>query len=427
MWVILRNVASHDVHTDDKVQKSGHLEYHIPESFTADRPAIAFSKVHYNVKASDHPLASRIPKASSRPSIVGDPDDFLDLMRPVGAPTKLGDYLSSDIPQLGLHMVTFRDMTLVTLSWPHTLMDAMGKKALLDAWCLMLDGKDNEVKTPFGADTDPLSTLGMEPRESHKLASQQMGVIGLTSYGLGQALEFMRKQENRMVCVPPSFVQKLREEAIAELASAQSDAFMPAPFLTESDVLCAWWTRLAVAHLPPGSLQTVVLNNAYDIRKPLRTDLIPEGAPYVSNAIGFINVLLSAADIVERPLGHVASSIRSAINDLGTRQQVEAFFAMVRKSSYKLPPFFGDRNMHMITFSNWTKANLFDVDFSSAITRHDDSRVAKPIYIQNNQSGLILPNGFPIMGKDNHGNYWLSGYMNTNHWASIERILQDDE
>jgi hypothetical protein len=415
--------AVNHIGTNHGAQKDGNLEYHVPEVFTADRPAITYSHVQYDTDASSHPLASRLPKASGRPSVVGDPDDFQDLMWPAGTPLKLNDYINSDRPQLGLHIVTFRDMTLVTLSWPHTLMDAMGKKALIDAWCLMLDGKDDEVKVPYGADTDPLATLGTKPTESHKLAPQQMGIFGLVGYGMGQALEFIRKQENRMVCVPTSFVQQLRDEAIAELASTQSDPLAPKAFLSEGDVLCAWWTRLAVSHLLCTSTQTVVLNNAFDIRKRLQATLLPEGAPYVSNAIGFINVLLSVKDIMERPLSYIASSIRSAITELGTPEQVEAFFAMVRESSGKLPPFFGDRNMHMVTFSNWTKAKLFDVDFSSAIVGTDRTKVAKPRYIQNNQIGLTLPNGFPIIGKDNHGNYWLSGYMNRSHWDNIEATL----
>lgn len=407
----------------DQVQKDGNLEYHIPESVTAHRPAVAFSHIHYDADSSSHPLASQIPRASNRPSIVGHPDDFLDLMRPADSPTKLNDYLYSDRPQLGLHIVTFKDMTLVTLYWPHTLMDAMGKKALLDAWCLMLEDRDDEVKPLHGTDVDPLTSLGTNPTEPHKLAAQQMGIFGLVGYGLGQAMDFIRKQENRMVCVPTSFVAKLREEALAELDLGQTAQQASKPFLSEGDVLCAWWTRLAVSHLPPTSAQTVVLNNAYDVRKPLRQDLLPEGTSYISNAVGFLNIVLSVKDIMEKPLSHVASSIRSAITELGTREQIEAFFALIRQSSAKLPPFFGDRNMHLITFSNWTKANLFEVDFSAAIPGSSETTSAKPRYVQNNQFGLTLPNGFPIIGKDRQGNYWLSGYMNKSHWANIENIL----
>jgi hypothetical protein len=378
--------------------------------------------VKFNTDASEHALASRLPKPTTTPSVVGDPDAFLPLMHPSGSPTKLSDYINSDRPQLGLHIVSFEDKTLVTMYWMHTLMDAMGKKALLDAWILILQGREEEVKIPHGADFDPLEHLGRNPTELHKLEEKRIGIWGLVGYALGQLPNLWRKRETRMVCVPPSFLEKLREGAIQELTAEGEEN----PFLSEGDVLCAWWTRLATSHLP-SSNQTVVLNNAYDIRKPLQNDLLPEGSVYVSNAIGFLNAVLSLQDVVEKPLSYTASRIRQAIQELGTREQVEAFYALLRESSTKLPLFFGDRNMHMITYSNWTKAKLFNVDFSAAIVGGGEGGVAKPVYIQNNQLGLTLPNGFPIIGKDNEGNYWLSGYMSEGVWEGIQELLEKEE
>lgn len=409
-------------------------------SFTVQRPAIAYSHVKHETKGSEHPIASQIPKASTQPAIVGDPDKFLDLMRPTGSPLKLNDYVNSDRPQLGLHIVSFADMTLVVLYWPHTLFDAMGKKALLNAWTLMLKGRDDEIRSPYGAETDPFVDLGTAPTERHELEAQKMGILGLLGFGVRQLLSFVYAQENRIVCVPGQFVRRLRDSAITELATARKGMQMQnnfssgnttaegQPFLSEGDVLCAWWTRYAVAHLPNNCSQMVVLNNAYDIRKSLSGDLIPEGTSYLSNAIGFINVLLSVKDIKEKPHSYVASHIRNAIMTLGTRSQVEAFFAMLRESRIKLPPFFGNSNMHMVTFSNWTKANLFELDFSAALVDQgaNPARIARPRYIQNNQFGLTMPNAFPIIGKDNDGNYWLSGYMNTGHWAKIEELLASE-
>ena len=418
--------------------KAGDLEYHVPAEFTKERPALAYSHVVHETAMAEHPLASRLPRASTKPAIVGDPDDFLELMRPAGSPMKLGDYLVSDRPQLGLHIVSFDDATLVSVYWPHTLFDAMGKKALLDAWCLMVQGREDEVVAPHGSDVDPLATLGTTTTEPHKLTSRRMGTLGLVGYGVGQVGSFLRKKENRMVCVPHEFVQALREKAVADLASQTpagvvqiDEDGMQQPFLSEGDVLCAWWTRLAIAHLPPSPSQTVVLNNAYCLRKTLTPDLIPEGAPYVSNAIGFIPVLLSAADIVKESTGHIASCIRDAILDLGTRPQVDAFSDMVRESGTKLPPFFGDSSMHMLTYSNWSKARLFEVDFSATVVQKDGDqadkrKVGRPRYIQNNQFGLTLPNAFPILGKDNDGNYWLSGYMVKGHWDQIGELLANE-
>jgi hypothetical protein len=82
--------------------------------------------------------------------------------------------------------------------------------------------------------------------------------------------------------------------------------------------------------------------------------------------------------------------------------------------------------MHTITYSNRSKARLFETDFSAAVAKYGmgSERPSMPSYIQNNQFGLVLPNGFPIIGKDADGNYWLSRYMNKGHWGKIEEELE---
>ncbi|KAK1243083.1 hypothetical protein MKX07_003711 [Trichoderma sp. CBMAI-0711] len=399
----------------------GNLEYHIPAEFTEERRALSYTHMAHDMDAADHPVASKIPAPSSRPAVVCDPDDFRGLLYPNGGPVSIDDYLSRDIPQLGLYIISFRDKTLVVIYWPHTLMDALGKKALLDAWTLMLQDRENDIVAPQGRDGDPLADLGKYPTEPHKLASRRLSMFGLAQYGINNVLDLFRTQENRMLCVPGFFIENLRKEAISELKSEGAET----PFLTEGDVLCAWWIKVATSHLPSNSQRTVVINNAYSLRKCLETDLLPKGVPYVSNGTGFINVLLPVHHIFEKPLSYIAAATRSAIQELGTRSQVEAFFAMWRGSRGRIPPFFGNGSMHMITLSNWGKAKLFDLDFSAAVLRpgREGGKLGSPTYIQNNQWGIVLPNGFPIMGKDKDGNFWLSGYMNKGLWGRIEEQL----
>ncbi|PVH94467.1 hypothetical protein DM02DRAFT_693028 [Periconia macrospinosa] len=406
--------------------KNGDLEYHIPAEFTEERPAISFSHVEFDESAAEHPVACRLPQPSAQPVIVVDPDEFHDLMKPEGGPTKLADYFNTDRPQLGLHVVSFTDITMVSLYWPHTLMDAMGKSALLNSWISMLQGRENEVPDPYGTVFDPLADLGTNVTEPHKLAMHRMGTFGLLRYGFNQLPSFFHKLENRMVCIPHTFITKLHSEALADLTTISPNQTSQVPFLTEGDVLVAWWTRLATAHLPLTSPpQTIVLNNAYNLRKVLQPEIIPLNASYISNAIGFINVLLSLNDLREKSLGFIASSIRRAIAELGTREQVEAFFEMTRESKMKLPPFFGGGNAHMVTFSNWTKAGLFEVDFSAAMKESGGvgSGGGKPRYIQNCQFGFTMPNGFPIIGKDGDGNYWISGYLGVEVWKGLGEML----
>ncbi|KAK7430416.1 hypothetical protein QQZ08_002935 [Neonectria magnoliae] len=103
----------------------GTLEYHIPAKFTSQRPAVGFTHVdYYDVALADHPVASRLPKPSTRPVVVGNPNKTIDLACRPGHPTSIDDYLYSDRPLLGLQVVSFKDATLVTLHWLHIACDA---------------------------------------------------------------------------------------------------------------------------------------------------------------------------------------------------------------------------------------------------------------------------------------------------------------
>ncbi|ORY67194.1 uncharacterized protein BCR38DRAFT_509887 [Pseudomassariella vexata] len=237
----------------------------------------------------------------------------------------------------------------------------------------------------------------------------------MVQYGLRNLWELLSTSETKIVCIPASFLAELRETCLADLKNDDDDGSDP-PFLSDGDIICAWWTRLAISHLPFDSQRTVALNNAYSLRKTLEADLLPsidKCCGYLSNAVGFLTVLLPVHSIKSRPLGHLAKQVRRSIEEQGTRAQVEASMHMWRGSWGTLPPFFGDPGMHQITISNWSKASLFETDFSAAVvaagsndveggTKRGGSKtkLGRPMYVQNAQFGICLPNAFPIIGKD---------------------------
>ncbi|KAK9424285.1 putative Acyltransferase [Seiridium unicorne] len=278
-------------------------------------------------------------------------------------------------------------------------------------------------------DKDPFRELGTNPTEPYKLADRRLSMLDLACYGLRNLVNFCRTPANRVVCIPASFVAKLYRTALADMAGSVKSE----PFLSEGDVITAWWTRIVTSQLDRKSHRTIAINNAYSLRKVLAADLLPSGTTYSSNAIGFIVALLPIHDVLDRPLGHVALDIRAAIQDLGTRSQTEAFMSLWRTARGRLPPLFGDTGIYMLTFSNWNRARLFETDFSAAVVAGPDNEhstesrhtVGRPAYLQNTQSGLKLPNAIPITGKDNHGNYWLSGYMNKELWGKVEKALAE--
>lgn len=235
---------------------------------------------------SEHPLAAQLPQASNRPAVVGDPEKFTPLARAPGTPASIDDYLYEDRGQLGLHVVSFTDATLVVLYFTHTTLDLLGWGALLAAWTSEMHGRGDEVATPLGGDPgedgfDALRGLGTRPTEPHVLAGSHMSTPSLVGFGLRNSLDLaVRSKECRIVCVPGRFVEGLRAEALGELrgraasSSGQqgSDGCGARPFVSEGDVLAAWWTRLTVSQLVrPGSDRTIT------IQVSLESCAIPQG------------------------------------------------------------------------------------------------------------------------------------------------------
>ncbi|RYP29907.1 hypothetical protein DL767_006506 [Monosporascus sp. MG133] len=400
-----------------RLNDEGKLERHIPEQFDEKRPAVVYSPVKYDVAISDHPLASRLPLPSVKPSALCSPDEFRSLMRRGDAPTEIADYYARDEPQLSLHVVSFEDATLVSLTWPQTLLDAMGLHELLTAWTAVLEGRDGDVKPSHGVDHDPLATYGSEPREPYVLADQRLSKPQTVLFLFRSVYELLRyRGEERMICVPAAYVEKLRARTVSDLVAARDDA-TEKRFVSDGDVLSAWVARaLTRTVLPPTSDKIIMILNVFGLRGVLADDHLPRDKAYVSNAFAGIYTYLSAKDLLTKPLGYVAEAVRQAIVKHGTPAQLETrrFFDRdaIEKSGW--PALYGDGWMNMLILSNWSKARFFETDFSAAVVHGGGgtartSKVGRPSYIQNckhmknfNNWGTV-----PVVGKDGAGNYWL--------------------
>lgn len=237
-------------------QESGGVEYHIPTEFTEKRPAISYTHVEHQVPIGEHPVASRLPKPTKTPGIVGVAEDFKPLYLGPNSPESFEDYAYQDRSVLGLHTISFSDATVVVLHWIHAAFDAMAKKAILEAWVLMLQGRGDEVSTPVSYREDRLGGLGTNPTVPHKLADRKMSVLGTIRWVFNNALDlFWRPQETRVLCLPAGFVEGLRATALKELAAVASP--QQESWVSEGDVLVAWLAKLGTCHISPGQDRTV--------------------------------------------------------------------------------------------------------------------------------------------------------------------------
>jgi hypothetical protein len=402
-------------------------------SFDEDRPAFIYTHVKYDIKFAEHPLASRMPKPTATPATFDDPAQFSCLMRREDGPTRIEDYLYKDEPQLSLHISSFLDATWVCLSWPHTFLDAMGRKALLEAWCLVLQGRDDEVAPLHGVTADPLVTLGDKATEAYKNAHLMLSPLQMMLFGVRYAFEsWWWEDETRVICIPASYMEDLREVSKQYLATTSGDK---EKFHSDGDILTAWLARLGTTHIPQDSNRTVYMQNAYGLRAVLSKDLLPSSSAYISNAVMQVHAILPANELIGKPIGYVASAIRRGVRELGSREQIEAFAALGKATAKKgYPPLFGDSSMHLFTVSNWTKAKFFETDFSAAVVKEGtakdkrDNKSGAPsmVLATGYSNGFSLRNSFPILGKDAAGNYWAWGTVRKGFWAAMDRRLKEE-
>ncbi|KAK1955694.1 hypothetical protein LY78DRAFT_708060 [Colletotrichum sublineola] len=331
-----------------RVQRNGgKLEYHIPQSFPEGRHVITHNPVDYsNIPLTDNP---KIPKT-------------------------VKDYFSLDESLLSHRTVLFKDCTIIAVYWPHVAFNAMALNSLLEAWSLALNSQDHEIPEAL-----PLSPYPLE--------------------------ELSKTTKHRMVCMPSAFVEELKKKAEKDLKKLDykttakkaeessgngTTAKIPVetPFLTKSDLLVTWLTRLFLLNSSENPKKLVCVQQAYNSR-PILSNLLPTKKPFLSNCVGFLVTLMPISNVLTKSLGYLASEIRRSITKQRTPEQAEAYSSLVQQDHYfRSPPF-----------------------FSNSSTRiHAQNEPLRPRYVQTVQKPYNFPNRIISIGINKKENFWLSGH-----------------
>ncbi|KAI1086387.1 hypothetical protein F5B19DRAFT_498395 [Rostrohypoxylon terebratum] len=385
---------------DSTLSENGNLDYHAPAYVNGKRVLFLFTHETLDISINQHPRASRFRAAPNvnAPRIQCREEDWKDFIFAPGDPRFLEDYLYSDRPILGFRMITFTGATLLTMSWPHIIFDAR-----------------------------------LRPTEKYMHADKQIGIRQMIILGLRYIYHMLQdpksKKSGRTMFVPAIFMQHLKDKARSELKDLGADNQVP--FISEGDILTAWWAQqLARAQLKPSNRQ-VALYNVFGLRGRLGEDLLPPDRVYVGNSFCMIPAFMTARDILMKPLGFVAAAIRKAYMDLSARDQVEALLGLSRKAQDKGTfASFGDPWMHMIICSNWAKADLFNIDLYGALTRCPRGSMigaGKPSFLQAQYfyKGFAVVSDFIVMGKDVKGNTCLCSYLQERDWVIINKMHED--
>lgn len=428
----------------------GELEYCVPSGLDQTQHLLRFSHLVIEASVKEHVPAGVIPYADGdKPRVVCSPKALESLMEEdASQPLCLEWLIQQELPQLGLRILSFHDATLVSLTCLHLLVDTvgMGMDGIIGAWMLVLQGRKSELPPLCGIDEDLLTNFGKHPPiEPFKLAGRIMSCVETFCWGLKRAFDtwLNNRPEERVIFVPAVWLQRLRDSVLRDLATEaakngrESEA---STFVSEGDILVAWWTRYAIHHLRNKTNKTVLIVNSYNMRQVLSGRLFPRNHFYPSNAVGFLFVLSSIGEIVNKPINWLAKNVRQSITELGTFEQTKAMahiFFQEKKNftDYKM---LGDMGMHIMNFSNWSKAKFFELDLSQATSKSRVGRSTEeisgihhgrvlPSYFCGliRQSNSALPNFSIILGKDNKGNYWLNSSLPCEAWAAIEEDLEN--
>lgn len=351
----------------------------------------------------------------------------------------LDDWIYTDRPQLSIHVLIFKDATLITVTWIHTLMDAVGLSGLFKAWTAVLRGREDEVPPFHGFRTDPVAVLA---EKSSTKTEKEYVLANLVISGWALLLFAVRflfdifwypKDEQRLVFLPERYVNQLREEALEDLDVTNVEGSQ-VPFISESDVLLSWISRTMLSELKISPSRSVTLLNVFDARSILGNDIIPSDSVYIGNITVPSYTCIKVHQVLQNSMGYFALRLRRSLEQQRTREQVAAYGRVQKQAVEKTgnPAPIGDSGMVMLTCSNWKKARFFEVDFSAAVISpgvplpRRANKVGQPSYISATiyEHNFSLRNIIVVHGKDHEGNWWLRVRMRREAWPAFQQKFE---
>ncbi|KAJ5965041.1 uncharacterized protein N7479_004917 [Penicillium vulpinum] len=389
------------------------------------------------MRIDDHPLGSQLPKIGQDQSLLSPSSNFFApiVCHPDG-PRELADWIYTDRPQLHIHAALFQDTTLLTISYIHTFIDAISRANFFHAWIAVLRGQEEEVPAFVPYDQDLLYTLGKDtPRQSYSNFGRVLSGLSLVIFGLRYMFEILwfPKLEEHPIRLPGRCVDRMRKNALQELA-ATAPRGAEKPFVSEGDVVVAWWVRTMIKALKPSPDRTIMVMNVFNVWN-LFPEWFPNGtAGLIGNSFFYSYTLLVARNVLQDiNLKYVASTNRKALMEHRTKQQVEAMTAIQRGNFMRAAPLVGDSKLLFMASTNHHKARYFETDWSTAVIApgvplsERPHALGRPSYINDIEycRGYPSRNILRVIGKDAAGDWHLLFKARAGAWPVIHQELME--
>ncbi|GIJ91796.1 hypothetical protein Asppvi_010769 [Aspergillus pseudoviridinutans] len=420
----------------------GLLEIRIPRN-DQKQAVVRFSHVSYVTQIKEHPLACRLPQKTGQcPSIQEGCDTFRAFSVPPELPSNIKHYLTTDEPLLSLRIISFTDATLVSITFPHAVTDAMGTADFLRAWSSMLADRLDQIPPVLGAREDIMASVGtLDDKRSqspHALEHRRIRGLSLLSMILRLVWDrfIKRNIHARIIYLPAEFIARLRQSAQLDSQSSQPSEETKFPFLSDGDLITAWGSQMVLSSYANSG--PAIICNVFDIRSRIK-DLFDPAGVYLQNLILLTMIDLQAPvkGHSTMPLGHIARRIRHAIVEQATDVQARRLVRVMRATiaSTGLMPLFGSSGATIIACTNWSKAQFREAAHfgpaalpsrsSSAFTSGGGSGPGACVAFAGTTVSASdnLRDTFMIYGKDNEGNYWVHAYLRQETWDFIRKMF----
>lgn len=372
---------------------------------------------------------------------------FNSITRHENAPNGIEEYLSADIPQIFIHVVTFTDTTLITVTFLHTLFDAMGLSYFFQAWTAVLSGQEEQVPSFLGFDEDILEArTEYVPAEKHVLSTKTFTKFQMAVFILMRWWEtyWYPEIQDKVISIPHIYVQKLREKALQELKTQSSSPHTSSSskdkdiFISEGDILLSHLSKSLIAALNPNPTTPILISNVFDTRSILN---ISQQGAYTGNATIPSCTSFTAQSLQSNPTSTTALALRTSLNEQRSPLQVCAMSSLRKKTLQETGylPLVGDPRQISITCTNWHRARFFELDFRGARGNSgnglgnglegEERRPCRPSYINTAGPSPLGPhvarNLVTVTGRDGVGNWWVQILARASAWGRLEEEVRE--
>ena len=387
-----------------------------------------------------------------------DDEGLLRLSLRPDFPNSLDDIVGRDIPLLSLHVVTFKDATLVGLSWSHLVTDVSGVGPLLVSWSMVMKGLEAEIPQVVNTDKDMVAEVDRMMQQEEEegtrkrvkpedilMSKEQMGMLGMGKVvgKIAWGIVTKAKWEQKLIYLPARHKDKLVERIKMESEEVKMKRGMEksSTYISTGDALGGWFLKILSLFISSKHVSITPFVNIRYRFPHLRNSIEPftkSSCVYLQNMVVPGQVRHSINGLKKSSAGEMALDTR-----LRTLEQTEPsqLIAFIRSVTQNIAPGKGPLSLYggpsdtRLIVNNLIGLDLIkSIDFGPAVIKGTGESEATRRNPPGTMMCLVLyrfvrqveTGIYPLflLGQDSSGGHFILSRMPLKEWEVFERELK---